>query len=88
MTQKRNMVIHFMDGTEVSYYFPRQVDASPATVNTATVSKIKKIMENPYLIVEADGAVNCYPTNNIKSIRLYPAPDTLPDFVITGAELV
>ncbi len=83
MAQKRNMVIHFMDGTKVSYYFPKQVNANESVVN-----RMKKIMEHPFLIVEADGAVNVYPTSNIKSIQLYPAPDHLPDFVITGAEYV
>lgn len=83
MAQKRNMVIHFMDGTDVSYYFPKQVDA-----NSSTINRMKKVMENPYLIVEADGALSFYPTSNIKSITLYPAPDHLPEFVIQGAEVV
>ena len=83
MTQKRNMVIHFMDGTRLSYYFPKQVDANQSVIN-----RMKKIMDNPFLIVESDGAVSFYPTSNIKSIQLYPAPDHLPEFVITDAEVV
>ena len=82
------MVIHFMDGTRVSYYFPMQVDAHSSSAGIAMVNKLKKIMESPYVIVEADGGVNFYPTSNIKSIQLYPAPDSLPDFVIAGAETV
>lgn len=83
MSQKRNMVIHFMDGTKVSYYFPKQVDPGASAIN-----RMKKVMEHPYIIVSGDGAISFYPTNNIKSIQLYPAPDHLPDFVIQDAELV
>ncbi len=77
------MVIHFMDGSKVSFFFPKQVEDGASTTN-----RLKKIMDNPFLVVEADGAVHFYPTNNIKSIQLYPAPDHLADFIITDAEIV
>ena len=83
MAQQRNMVIHFMDGSQVSYYFPKQVDPGASVIN-----RLKKVMENPYIIVEGDGSVTFYPTNNIKSIQMYPAPEHLPDFVIKDAEIV
>ena len=83
MSQKVNMIINFLDGTKVSYYFPKQIkDDSTVT------SRVRAIMENPYIIIENDGGLTFYPTNNIKSIQLNPAPDTLPDFVIHDARVV
>ena len=83
MSQKVNMIINFLDGTKVSYYFPKQIkDDSTMT------SRVKTILENPYIIIEDDGGLTLYPTHNIKSIQLSPAPDTLPDFVIHDARVV
>ncbi len=83
MSQKVNMIINFLDGTKVSYYFPKQIkDDSTMT------SRVKSILENPYIIIEDDGILTLFPTHNIKSIQLNPAPDTLPDFVIQDARLV
>ena len=83
MAQKRNMVIHFMDGTKVSYYFPKQVGQNESVIN-----RMKKLLDSPYVIVEGDGSISFYPTSNIKSIQLYPVPDHLPDYVIKDAEIV
>ena len=82
MTQKRNMVIHFMDGTKIAYDFPKQVE------DLLVASRMAKLLENQYVVVEADGAMFFYPVNNIKSIQLYPIPKKLPDYVIHGAESV
>lgn len=82
MTQKRNMVIHFMDGTKVAYDFPQQVEEQMVT------SRMAKLLEQQYVVIEADGAMCFYPVNNIKSIQLYPIPSKLPDYVIQGAESV
>lgn len=82
MTQKRNMVIYFMDGTKIAYDFPKQVE------DQLVSSRMAKILENQYLIIEEDGAMFFYPVSNIKSIQLYPVPKKLPDYVIHGAESV
>ena len=83
MTQKRNMVIHFMDGTKIAYDFPKQVAAG-----LSVMSRVEKVLDKQYIVVEGDGVINFYPVNNIKSIQLYPTPDKLPDFVIHDAESV
>lgn len=83
MTDKRNMIIHFMDGTKVAYDFPKQVDDE-----LSVASKIGKLLELQYLVIECDGVMQLYPVCNIKSINVYPLPDRLPDFVIHGADQV
>jgi len=83
MTQKRNMVIHFMDGTKVAYDFPKQVAAG-----LSVIAKIEKVLEKQYIVIEGEGVMHLYPVNNIKSIQLYPLPDRFPDFVIRDADSV
>ncbi len=83
MSEKRNMVIHFMDGTRVVYDFPKQMDNK-----NSISSHMKKLLEMQYIVIEVEGAMKFYPVANIKSIQVYPLPDTLPDFIIHGAKLV
>jgi hypothetical protein len=65
MKRDRAMTIHFMDGTKVSFDFPAQ------TQNDAARSiMFDEMMKQPYLLVEADGAILIYPVANIKSIQL------------------
>ena len=82
MSQKRNMVIHFMDGTKIAYDFPQQVE------DQMVASRMTKLLDNQYVVIEADGAMSFYPVNNIKSIQVYPIPKNSPDYVIHGAESV
>ncbi|MFV2059657.1 MAG: hypothetical protein ACC653_03175 [Gammaproteobacteria bacterium] len=83
MSEKRNMVIHFMDGTRAVYDFPKQTDDK-----NSISSHMKKLLEMQYIVIEVEGAMKFYPVANIKSIQVYPLPDTLPDFIIKGAKLV
>lgn len=80
MSERKNMVIHFTDGSKVAFDFPEQVQ-EPARL----MKHMEKVLTMPYVVVEAEGAVLLYPRENIKSIQVYPAPDKLPDFVIAGA---
>lgn len=80
MAERKNMVIHFTDGSKVSFDFPQQAK-DPSTL----AGHLEKVLNMPYVIVESEGAVLFYPRENIKSIQIYPAPAKLPDFVIKGA---
>ena len=81
MEERKNLVIHFIDDSKVSFDFPKQVEDPMMLVKT-----LEKTLNQPYIIIEAEGAVHFYPRDNIKSIQVYPAPKILPDFVIKGAE--
>ena len=80
MTQKRNLTIHFVDGTKVAYDFPQQAED-----NSTMSSKIESLLDKQFIVIEGDGAIHFYPVNNIKSLQLHPVPQKLPDYVIRGA---
>jgi hypothetical protein len=65
MTRDRAMIVHFMDGTHVSFTFPAQEANS-----FGSTLLIEELLKSPYLLVEADGALLMYPVANIKSIQL------------------
>ena len=83
MTPKRNMIILFMDGSKVVYDFPKQSEDE-----NSFSSRLKKLLDMQYIVIEGDGAMHFYPVSNIKSIQVYPLPEKLPEFVIQGAELI
>lgn len=87
MKRDRAMTIYFMDGTKVSFDFPAQ------KANDAARSILfEEILDQPYIMVEADGALLLYPMANIKSIQLAMlSGETLamaPKGLIRGATVV
>lgn len=83
MTDKKNIVIHFTDGSKVAFDFPYLIE-EPTTL----MRYMEQALNMPYIVIEADGAILLYPRENIKSIQLFPAPQKLGDFVIKGATFV
>ena len=87
MKRDRAMTIHFMDGTHVSFDFPAQ----EANVYGSALL-IEELLKNPYLLVEADGAILIYPVANIKSIQLMnlsgDGQSVAPKGMIRGATAV
>lgn len=81
MTQTKNLVIHFIDGTKVSFNFPKQINDP-----TILIAKMNSALSQPYISIEAEGGLHLYPRENIKSIQIYPTPSKVPEYVITGAE--
>jgi len=65
MKRDRAMTIYFLDGTHISFGFPEQ-----RSNDAAKSILLDEIMERPYLMVEADGALLLYPMTAIKSIQL------------------
>ena len=65
MQRDRAMLIHFMDGTHVTFTFPAQEANS-----FGTTMLIEELAKSPFLLVEADGALLMDPVGNIKSIQL------------------
>ena len=80
MEKRKNMVIHFIDGSKVSFDFPEQVNDSMMLIR-----HMEKTLNQPYVVIESEGGVMLYPRENIKSIQIYPAPEKMSDFVIKGA---
>lgn len=79
---RKALSIHFHDGSSVAFDFPTQL-ADARTITT----RIEELLKQQYLMVEAEGALLLYPLYNVRSIQVFPAPDTLPDNCIKGAVL-
>ena len=82
MSDQRYAVIHFTDGSKLKLDFPVQTD------DANIAQRMKKVLDNPCLMVEADGSLITIPMSSIKYIQSHPAPNVLPDFVISGATIV
>ena len=80
MANKREMTIHYMDGSSMKIDFPVQ-----APNESAQVIKLKEALAARHLIIEADGALLVVPFENIKYIQAYPAPSKLPENAIRAA---
>ena len=76
----RGLVIHFMDGSKINVSFPQQTeDAYRRKVG------IEEIMKRRTIIVEAEGAMQVIPFENVKFMTIYPAPELADPSVIKGA---
>jgi len=82
MQDKRDLTIHFIDGSKMSLTFPKQSD-NPA----ATLHKLNEALAARHLLVEADGALLMIPFENIKYVQSYPAPAGLPGYTIKAASV-
>ena len=81
MSERRGLIIHFMDGTKKVLEFPQQVADSDATA----AARLKEALDARHLVIEAEGALIVIPFENIKYLQAYPAPKKLPTGVIRGA---
>ena len=81
MSEKRGLIIHFMDGTKKVLEFPQQV----ADSDVAAAAKLKEALEARHLVIQAEGALVVIPFENVKYLQVYPAPKKLPAGVIRGA---
>jgi hypothetical protein len=81
MSEKRGLIIHFMDGSKKLLEFPQQVADSDASA----AAKLKEALEARHLVLEAEGALIVIPFDNVKYLQVYPAPKKLPPGVIRGA---
>jgi hypothetical protein len=80
MADKREMTIHYMDGSQMKLDFPVQTPNE-----SAQVIKLKEALAGRHLVVEADGALLIIPFENVKYIQAYPAPKKLPESAIRAA---
>ena len=82
MEEKRQLTIHFVDGSKISYQYPTQFAPEQIT------KQVSSMLQNQYLIIEADGAISLYPLSSVKSIQVFPAPAVLPKNILKGATIV
>jgi hypothetical protein len=82
MAEEIRMTIHFTDGSQLSFAFPRAED-----LDRSLASRIEALFKHQYLMLEVDGSVMLFPLTNIKYIQAHPAPDPLPANIIRGAQM-
>jgi hypothetical protein len=81
MSERRGLIINFMDGTKKVLEFPQQV----ADSDVAAAAKLKEALEARHLVIQAEGALIVIPFESVKYLQIYPAPKKLPAGVIRGA---
>lgn len=82
MNEKRDLVIHFTDGSKMNIDFPKQADNE-----FAAGIKLAEALAARQLIIEADGAMLLIPFESIKYLQSYPAPPRLPTYAIRAASI-
>ena len=80
MAEDRGLTVHFIDGSKMSFSFPKQVRA-----DEFVAGRIEKVLDKNTLLVEADGALIVIPFSSIKYMQMHTAPQRLPDYVIKEA---
>ncbi|GBL57915.1 hypothetical protein SAMN05216577_10415 [Pseudomonas citronellolis] len=79
----KHLYLHFIDGQRLALRFPQQSE-DPVEV----AQGIRKQLESPCLSIEVDGDLLLIPRNSIKYLQITPAPLSLPDITVVGAELI
>jgi hypothetical protein len=83
MTETVSMTVFFLDGTKVSFLYPRQ----SGTDQAAIVNTVKKAIESERLVVEVEGDLLVIPIRSVKYVQVSPAPAHLPSGILRRARL-
>ena len=73
MSSLVSLTVFFLDGTKVTFRYPRQSGTDPATI----AATVKKAIDADKLLIEADGDLLVIPIKSVKYIQLSPAPPHL-----------
>ena len=79
-TEKRSIIIHFMDGSSKTLEFPKQ-----APDDQTQAHRLKEALAARHLVLEAEGTLIVIPFENIKYLQASPVPAKVPDYTIKGA---
>ena len=75
-----SLMVTYTDGTRERFKFPPQAD------KFAVAGLLEKLMRSAVVSLQLKGRLLVIPTANIRSVELYPVPDTLPDVVLQGVQ--
>ena len=78
------LTVFFMDGSKVSFRYPRQAGTDPSTI----ANTVKRAIDSERLTLEVDGDLLVIPMRNVKYAQVSPAPDHLPQGVLRKARLI
>ena len=79
-----HMIVHFIDGTKLTFQYSQQARTDPATM----ASNVRKALETDKIVAEVQGDLIVIPVRNIKYIQVSPAPAELPKGVLRNVQIV
>jgi hypothetical protein len=82
MAQMAIMVVHFTDGSKMTFRYPKILDTS------TLATKVKKALEQDKIVVQTEDSLIVIPVSSIKYLQVTPQPDVLPEGVFRDAEIV
>jgi len=82
MAQMAIMVVHFTDGSKMTFCYPKILDTS------TLATKVKKALEQDKIVVQTEESLIVIPVSSIKYLQVTPQPDVLPEGVFRDAEIV
>ena len=83
MAEPVRMTVFFLDGTRVSFVYPRQSGSDQAAI----VNTVKKAIDAERLVLEVTGDLMVIPIRSVKYVQVSPAPPHLPSGILRGARL-
>jgi hypothetical protein len=84
MTPLVSLTVFFLDGTKVTFRYPRQSGTDAATI----AATVKKAIDADKLVLEADGDLLVIPIRSVKYLQVSPAPPHLPQGVLRQARVL
>jgi len=76
------LILTYTDGSRERFRFPTQAD------KFAVSGLIEKLLRSAVLSLQLKGRLLVIPTTNIRSVELFPVPDTLPEVVLQEVQRV
>ncbi|WP_455204111.1 hypothetical protein [Kaarinaea lacus] len=84
MAKEACLMVYFNDGSHLIFEYPKQAGNDPATI----AANVRKALEKDKLAAEVDGDLVVIPLQNVKYVRVSPAPDALPEGIIKNVSIV
>jgi len=79
-----SLTVFFLDGTRVSFRYPKQAGTDAATI----AANVKKAIDADKLVLEVDGDLLVIPIKSVKYIQVSPAPAHLPSGILRNARVI
>ena len=77
----KHLYLYFQDGQRLALRFPQQ-RGDPAQI----ARLLRMQLESPFISIEVDGDLLLIPRESIKYLQVCPAPPSMPEATILGAE--
>ena len=79
----KHLYLYFHDGQRLALRFP-----GTASDPVEIARGLSRQLESPFLSIAVDGDLMLIPRESIKYLQISPAPPSLPESTVVGAELI